>query len=51
LLCGHFGIDLKTFLGASILGKAAIKANIQAMFTIFLFSGNHVDNLAASIES
>jgi membrane protein YqaA with SNARE-associated domain len=50
LLCGHFGISLGVFLGATIIGKAFIKVHIQMIFTIFLFSKRLIDALLAFIE-
>mmetsp|Transcript_12345 Transcript_12345/g.12369 ORF Transcript_12345/g.12369 Transcript_12345/m.12369 type:complete len:98 (+) Transcript_12345:581-874(+) len=51
ILCGHFGVSLLVFLGATIIGKAFIKVHIQLIFTIFLFSKNHIKSVLAFIES
>lgn len=51
LLCGHFGISLPVFLGATIIGKAFIKVHIQMIFTIFLFSKQLIGTLLSFIES
>ena len=50
LLCGHFGIPLWEFLGATIIGKAAIKVHIQMIFTIFLCGGQHIDDIVKILE-
>lgn len=34
LTCGHFGIAFWTFFGATFVGKAIIKVNIQSLFII-----------------
>lgn len=50
ITCGHFGIPLKTFLGATIIGKAFIKANLQVLFVVFMFSNHHVENVLSFLE-
>jgi membrane protein YqaA with SNARE-associated domain len=50
LLCGHFGIPLWKFLGATILGKAGFKVHIQMLFTIFMCGESHIDHIAEFIE-
>jgi hypothetical protein len=37
ITCGHFLIPFSTFFGATLLGKACIKATIQVSFFFFLF--------------
>lgn len=51
LLCGHFGIPLWEFLGATIIGKAVFKVHIQMLFTIYLCGGNHIENAVSALES
>ncbi|OMJ73125.1 hypothetical protein SteCoe_28272 [Stentor coeruleus] len=51
LLCGHFGIPLYEFLGATIIGKAVIKVHIQMLFTIFLCGGHNIDDLVILAEN
>jgi len=50
LLCGHFGISFWTFFGAVVMGKAVIKAHIQMLGTIFLFSEHHIERLLSKVE-
>ena len=38
IACGHFEMPFWTFFGATFIGKALIKVNLQAMFFIVLFS-------------
>lgn len=51
LMCGHFGIPLLTFLGATVLGKAVFKVHLQMLFTIFLFSEHHIETVLHFIEA
>ena len=51
LLCGHFGIPLWKFLGATIVGKAGFKVHIQMLFTIFMCGESHIDHIAEFLES
>lgn len=50
LLCGHFGIPLWKFLGATIIGKAGFKVHIQMFFTIFMCGESHIDHLVGLLE-
>ena len=50
LLCGHFGIPLWEFLGATIIGKAVFKVHIQMLFTVFLCGGSHIQNAVWALE-
>ena len=50
LLCGHFGIPLWEFLGATIIGKAVFKVHIQVLFTVFLCGGSHIQNAVWALE-
>ncbi|ELP88252.1 transmembrane protein, putative [Entamoeba invadens IP1] len=43
MCCGYNLIPLKTFLGGTIIGKAMIKVNLQAVFFITLFSKEHLE--------
>jgi len=38
ITCGHFLIPFWTFFGATVIGKAVIKMNIQKMFIILAFN-------------
>ncbi|KAH9124054.1 hypothetical protein LEN26_009785 [Aphanomyces euteiches] len=38
ICCGHFQMPFWTFFGATLIGKALIKANGQAMFFVTIFS-------------
>lgn len=53
ICCGHFLMPFWTFLGATLLGKAVIKSNLQAMFFITIFTDKHlrkVENLVAHLS-
>ena len=43
ILCGHFGVKFFTFWGATFVGKALVKNNIQSMGIILLFSEDILD--------
>ncbi|RKP25842.1 vacuole membrane protein 1 [Syncephalis pseudoplumigaleata] len=45
--CGHFLIPFSTFFGATFLGKAVVKAAIQSVFVVVMFSK---DSLAAVLD-
>ncbi|ETV74359.1 hypothetical protein H257_10954 [Aphanomyces astaci] len=38
ICCGHFQMSFWTFFGATLIGKALIKANLQAMFFVTIFT-------------
>merc|ERR1719270_1614092 len=38
ITCGHFLVPFWTFFGATVIGKAIIKMNIQKMFIILAFN-------------
>ncbi|KAI9206075.1 uncharacterized protein BJ171DRAFT_40708 [Polychytrium aggregatum] len=43
IICGHFSIPFHTFFGATFVGKALIKASIQSVAVIVLFSKDILD--------
>ncbi|EDR28163.1 transmembrane protein, putative [Entamoeba dispar SAW760] len=43
MCCGYNLVPLQTFLGGTIIGKAFIKVNLQAIFFITIFSREHLD--------
>ncbi|TKR67713.1 hypothetical protein L596_023821 [Steinernema carpocapsae] len=45
LTCGHCLVPFWVFFGATLIGKAVIKAQIQTIFIVFLFSEHHVEEL------
>lgn len=51
LICGHFQIPFFTFFGATIMGKAVIKATFQSLLTIVTFSHHIVENVIMIISS
>lgn len=50
ITCGHLLVPFWTFLGATILGKALIKVNLQVVFFIFMFSKNQIEFLKDLIK-
>lgn len=44
MACGQFLMPFWTFFGATLIGKALIKVNMQAVFFVFLFSGRNVQD-------
>jgi vacuole membrane protein 1 len=38
MICGHFQVPFWTFFGATMVGKAVIKCNLQALAVIVMFS-------------
>lgn len=42
ICCGHFLMPFWTFFGATLLGKAVVKANLQAIFFITIFTDAHL---------
>lgn len=42
ITCGHLLIPFSTFIGATIIGKAFVKVNMQVMFFIFVFSKQQI---------
>jgi hypothetical protein len=51
LTCGHFLIPFWTFFGATFIGKAMIKAQIQTCFVILAFSKDRLQQLIHIVES
>ena len=51
ICCGHFLMPFWIFFGATFVGKALIKVNMQAVFFLTLFSKRHLDNLIKFIAS
>ncbi|KAM7535984.1 hypothetical protein Aperf_G00000102426 [Anoplocephala perfoliata] len=43
MTCGHFLVPFSTFFGATVIGKAIIKAHIQTFFVIAVCSEGHID--------
>ena len=50
ICCGHFMMPFWTFLGATVLGKAVIKSNLQAMFFITIFMDKHLKQIEYALE-
>jgi vacuole membrane protein 1 len=49
IAAGHYLIPFKDFLYATILGKAFIKAPLQGLFVIYLFTGNSIENFISNL--
>ncbi|CAD2218995.1 hypothetical protein AGDE_06307 [Angomonas deanei] len=49
MACGQFRMPFWTFFGATLLGKAVVKVNMQAVFFVFLFSGDNIDRLVKTM--
>lgn len=45
MTCGHFGVPFLTFFGATLVGKAIIKMNIQKMFVIIAFNESLIEKV------
>lgn len=45
MACGQFLMPFWTFFGATLIGKAFIKVNLQALFFVLLFSGDNIESL------
>ncbi|KAF0686939.1 Aste57867_21287 [Aphanomyces stellatus] len=53
ICCGHFQMPFWTFFGATLIGKALIKANLQAMFFVTIFTDatmKEVEKFIASVS-
>jgi len=50
IICGHFLVPWWKFFFATFIGKAIIKANIQTIFVITLFSQARIDTVVAFLE-
>eukprot|EP00831_Metopus_contortus_P000358 TRINITY_DN10135_c0_g2_i1.p1 TRINITY_DN10135_c0_g2~~TRINITY_DN10135_c0_g2_i1.p1 ORF type:complete len:202 (-),score=41.49 TRINITY_DN10135_c0_g2_i1:34-639(-) len=51
ITCGHFLVPFGIFLGAVSIGKALIKATLQSIFMIVMFSKHHAEALISFIET
>ncbi|KAK7201002.1 SNARE associated Golgi protein [Novymonas esmeraldas] len=45
MACGQFLMPFSTFFTATLLGKAVIKVNLQAVFFVVLFSGDVIERV------
>jgi len=50
MACGHFLIPFATFFGATFVGKALIKVNLQAAFFILIFRDEYLQKLVRLIS-
>jgi hypothetical protein len=50
LTCGHLLFPFWKFFGATLIGKALIKSNIQAVFVVLLFSPRTLEIVLADIS-
>ena len=50
LTCGHFGVPFWKFFGATVLGKAFIKAHMQTVFIILVFSEDVIGTVISTVE-
>jgi len=51
ICCGSFRMSFWTFFGGTLLGKAVVKVNLQALFFIVLFSESHVDTIVKALAA
>lgn len=51
ICCGHFLMPFWTFFGATLIGKALIKVNLQSAFFITIFTDAHMKQVEAFIAS
>jgi len=51
ICCGHFLMPFWVFFGATFIGKALIKVNMQACFFIMLFSNEYLSKFVAFIDA
>lgn len=49
MACGQFLMPFWTFFGATLIGKAFIKVNMQAVFFVLLFSGDNIETILSSV--
>ncbi|KAG5474305.1 hypothetical protein LSCM1_03085 [Leishmania martiniquensis] len=49
MACGQFLMPFSTFFSATMIGKAVIKVNLQAVFFIILFSGDIIERIVEHI--
>jgi hypothetical protein len=50
ITCGYFMVPFTTFLLATFLGKAVIKAGIQATFVVCLFSRDYLEQAISYVQ-
>ena len=50
LTCGHLLIPFWTFFSATCIGKACVKASMQSMSMVLMFSASHVEHFIAFVE-
>uniref|UniRef100_A0AC35TMA0 Transmembrane protein 49 n=1 Tax=Rhabditophanes sp. KR3021 TaxID=114890 RepID=A0AC35TMA0_9BILA len=50
ITCGHFLVPFWQFFGATVIGKAIVKMNIQVLFVIIAFSAHHVEDLISKMK-
>ncbi|KAG2195486.1 hypothetical protein INT47_012030 [Mucor saturninus] len=50
ITCGHFKIPFSTFFGATFLGKACVKASIQSLLVILVFSHDTLNTVLQFIQ-
>eukprot|EP01134_Creolimax_fragrantissima_P007655 CFRG7655T1 len=51
ICCGHFLMPFWTFFGATFIGKAIIKVNMQAVFFIGLFTDKYMKRIVSFISA
>ncbi|KAI8078317.1 hypothetical protein BDF21DRAFT_420265 [Thamnidium elegans] len=51
ITCGHFKVPFSRFFGATFIGKACIKATIQSLLVILVFSHDTLSSLLDFIKS
>ncbi len=49
-MCGHFGVSFWTFFGATMIGKAFVKAHMQASFVVLMFSKELLNSIIKMVE-
>jgi len=49
ITCGHFLVPFTTFFGATVIGKAVIKAHLQMAFVILAFNQELLDGVVVLI--
>eukprot|EP00123_Amoebidium_parasiticum_P015743 comp23128_c0_seq1/m.37288 comp23128_c0_seq1/g.37288 ORF comp23128_c0_seq1/g.37288 comp23128_c0_seq1/m.37288 type:complete len:421 (-) comp23128_c0_seq1:433-1695(-) len=50
ICCGHFLMPFWTFFGATLIGKAVIKVNMQAVFFITLFTDRYLERVVGVVD-
>jgi len=51
ITCGHFKVPFWTFFGATLIGKALIKAHIQIFFVLIMFSKERLNYIISTVET